>query len=112
MTSDILNEQINMNTTQTNLYNIFENVINSTTTNIPYNKPKIISKQRFDSFNRGFSSKICSICLELNNDSVMLPCYHCFHEECIGKWLMKKSVNCPMCKFDCKEDSSTNQIKE
>jgi len=52
--------------------------------------------------------KRCSICLENyknGDDSIILPCIHIFHSECIKKW-MKKNGTCPICKF--KIDSNNN----
>jgi len=69
-------------------------------------KKNTITSKRFSEFSRGYSNKECSICFEINNDSVKLPCGHCFHEDCISKWLLEKSIHCPMCKFDC----SVNKI--
>jgi len=42
----------------------------------------------------------CSICLECINNSdniYKLNCDHCFHRNCIKKWLNKKS-SCPLCR--------------
>jgi hypothetical protein len=64
-------------------------------------KPKTLSKETLNSFPKGYSDKPCSICMETNNESVKLPCGHCFHEGCISKWLLERSVYCPMCKYDC-----------
>ena len=44
--------------------------------------------------------KRCSICLENyknNDDSIILPCIHIFHAECIKKWMKNKNT-CPICK--------------
>ena len=52
--------------------------------------------------------KRCSICLENyknGDDSIILPCIHIFHSECIKKWMKKNGV-CPICKF--KIDSNNN----
>ena len=47
-------------------------------------------------------NKTCLICLEnyknLDN-TVILPCIHFYHIECIEKWL-KKHDFCPLCKFE------------
>lgn len=39
---------------------------------------------------------ICSICLEKNSDQRLI-CGHCFHGECIDKWLEEQST-CPNCR--------------
>ena len=43
----------------------------------------------------------CSICLSPLNESisVILPCNHKYHSECIIDWF-KKEVNCPLCRCD------------
>ena len=44
----------------------------------------------------------CSICLNefQKNDKVyFLPCIHCFHVDCLRKWV-KTQKNCPMCKYE------------
>ena len=44
--------------------------------------------------------KKCLICIENfknNDDSIILPCIHIFHSECIKKWMKKKNL-CPICK--------------
>jgi len=69
------------------------------------NKINVVTTKKFNEFSREHSDECCSICLETNNDSVKLPCGHHFHEDCIGKWLLEKSVNCPMCKFDCNKSA-------
>ena len=43
----------------------------------------------------------CSICLEeyANGQRLkILPCQHCFHENCVVPWLERRSVECPLCK--------------
>lgn len=62
---------------------------------------KLVTEEQFNLFMRGYSTKDCSICLEVNNDCVILPCEHTFHEKCIKKWLTEKSSCCPNCKYDC-----------
>ncbi|KAJ2724124.1 hypothetical protein GGI07_002159 [Coemansia sp. Benny D115] len=46
----------------------------------------------------------CSICLSdvVPGDQLvyLVPCYHGFHVDCAGPWLMKKSTLCPLCKTD------------
>lgn len=50
----------------------------------------------------------CTICLEKMQEyifkQIVLPCGHCFHPECISKWLQESSdqfgnVYCPVCKL-------------
>ena len=44
--------------------------------------------------------KKCLICLEnfkIGDDSIILPCIHIFHSECIKKWMKNKNA-CPICK--------------
>ena len=44
--------------------------------------------------------KKCLICLEnfkIGENSIILPCIHIFHSECIKKWMKSKNV-CPICK--------------
>ncbi|KAJ1963857.1 hypothetical protein IWQ62_003092 [Dispira parvispora] len=50
------------------------------------------------------SSPICIICLEPLSIGVtirQLPCGHVYHPPCIDVWLTQKSVQCPLCKYDC-----------
>ena len=46
----------------------------------------------------------CCICLDeiaLGEKTVLLPCGHMFHSDCIITWL-KKNNTCPMCRFEIK----------
>ena len=46
------------------------------------------------------NNKRCIICLYdfvINDVAIYLPCFHCFHKECISIWLEKKA-ECPLCK--------------
>lgn len=48
----------------------------------------------------------CIICIsniELNSDTLLLPCGHMFHEECIKTWLQKHNT-CPVCRFELPTD--------
>ena len=41
----------------------------------------------------------CAICLEdmvTGNDVYFLPCFHCFHKDCLKKWMDNKD-KCPKC---------------
>ena len=45
--------------------------------------------------------KKCLICLEIfkeGDNTIILPCIHIFHSDCIKKWLQKQKV-CPLCKY-------------
>lgn len=49
----------------------------------------------------------CSICLgkyKDNDDLRELSCTHCFHVECVDKWL-KINASCPLCKHEIGESS-------
>lgn len=46
-----------------------------------------------------YDQNCCSICLdgyEHNNRVRILGCGHCYHVQCVDKWLMKRNA-CPMC---------------
>ena len=50
----------------------------------------------------------CSICLtEINEgqNTVLLPCGHMFHDECVTKWL-KIHNTCPLCRFELPTDDA------
>lgn len=50
---------------------------------------------------------ICSICLgkyQDNDELRELSCTHCFHVECVDKWL-KINASCPLCKHEIGESS-------
>lgn len=49
-------------------------------------------------------NKKCIICLEVfekDNDVLILPCLHMFHEKCIKEWLLINNL-CPICKCEVK----------
>ena len=46
----------------------------------------------------------CCICIEeiaIGQKTILLPCGHMFHNDCIVTWL-KKNNTCPMCRFEIK----------
>jgi hypothetical protein len=50
----------------------------------------------------------CSICLmEVNEgqNTILLPCGHMFHEECVTKWLQIHNT-CPLCRFELPTDDA------
>jgi hypothetical protein len=42
-------------------------------------------------------AELCSICLENVSYGCRLNCQHCFHSNCIKRWLIKTNT-CPMCR--------------
>uniref|UniRef100_A0A5B7BT22 RING-type E3 ubiquitin transferase n=1 Tax=Davidia involucrata TaxID=16924 RepID=A0A5B7BT22_DAVIN len=52
----------------------------------------------------------CCICLAIFQDGdkvKMLPvCHHCYHSECVDKWLTAQS-NCPLCRASLLSDSDS-----
>jgi Ring finger domain len=49
------------------------------------------------------SGSECSICLdEIQQEDWIrsLPCNHCYHSDCIAKWLIERHSTCPLCKLD------------
>ena len=68
---------------------IDENTINK----FPISKIKDINKLTEE-------KKKCCICLEnfkINDETMILPCIHIFHSNCIKAW-MKRQLCCPICK--------------
>ncbi len=52
---------------------------------------------------------LCSICMEdyVDNSRVkQLACKHYFHTKCINDWLNEGSFNCPICRSDCKIETT------
>ena len=68
---------------------IDENTINK----FPISKIKDINKLTEE-------KKKCCICLEnfkINEETMILPCIHIFHSNCIKKWMKRQDI-CPICK--------------
>ena len=62
--------------------------------NFPISKIKDINKLDEE-------KKKCLICLEnfkIGENTIILPCIHIFHSNCIKKW-MEKNNKCPICKY-------------
>ena len=49
-------------------------------------------------YDKEIEDDVCPICYEENTEK-KLNCSHCFHEECIKKWLQSKNT-CPYCRVD------------
>ncbi len=76
-----------------------EDIINS----IPISKIKSIT-------NLSEEQKKCLICLEdykIGDDSIILPCIHIFHADCIKKWMQKQNI-CPACKTKINSNNNDN----
>ena len=55
--------------------------------------PIVIENEGID-----FKNQECMICLSnTESNSVLLPCGHCYHYDCIFKWF-EKDLSCPTCK--------------
>lgn len=50
------------------------------------------------------AGKVCAVCLDSfrRDDLITLlpPCKHIFHKECISKWLLERHRTCPLCNVD------------
>jgi len=60
------------------------------------------------------NEKTCNICLEdfVNGDDVRkLSCSHCFHKNCVDRWLLQVS-SCPICKRDINSDEHSHETNE
>eukprot|EP00440_Ansanella_granifera_P070992 gb/GFBE01077047.1/.p1 GENE.gb/GFBE01077047.1/~~gb/GFBE01077047.1/.p1 ORF type:complete len:295 (+),score=40.31 gb/GFBE01077047.1/:1-885(+) len=47
----------------------------------------------------------CCVCMDRFGPDMTIkrtPCHHCFHEECLGKWL-KVTTTCPICRNDLEQ---------
>ena len=54
----------------------------------------------------------CSICFNVLNKCIELPCKHCFHKDCIIPWF-KNNNTCPNCRVEFIETSNnTLTIKD
>ena len=68
---------------------IDENIINT----FPTSRIKDINKLTEE-------KRKCCICLEnfkINDETMILPCIHIFHSNCIKKWMKRQNI-CPICK--------------
>ena len=55
----------------------------------------------------------CAICMEyfsMAEEVEMLPCKHCFHEQCITDW-SKLNATCPICRMSINGDSTTSPLE-
>jgi hypothetical protein len=62
---------------------------------------------RFEARERKDGQQECVICqCDLENDIRLLPCLHCFHHECILRWLANKK-RCPLCQTSVSNNDLT-----
>ena len=79
---------------------IFEPDKISSSKKLTRNDVKMLLKMKI-----GYSKSECSICFERYRKRQVinvLPCGHKFHHNCVKIWF-RKSVRCPLCRFDIKE---------
>lgn len=87
------------------LFDIFDTFITNTLEYPDFEDVKIVlTSEEFNKIVKKYkveSKKDCSICMEeLEEDSSILPCKHCYHTKCIKQWLCKENVKCPVCRND------------
>lgn len=95
--SNIFNNQNNT----TNISNLFQNFLNN---NINTDKYPIYTYNNLIINIKEKNSDNCIICQDffnINTNVKILDCEHCFHPECIDKWLKKFSNLCPICRNKC-----------
>ena len=46
-----------------------------------------------------FKKRMYDMFIKTEKNSVLLPCGHCYHYDCIFKWF-EKEMSCPTCKQD------------
>ena len=59
-------------------------------------------------------SERCVICLDdydYNHNVGELECEHKFHQECIEKWLMEKTI-CPLCKYNVLSSNDSSSLDD
>ena len=58
-----------------------------------------LTEDQFSLVGNSMIGGVCSICLDdISSDGLKLSCGHIYHKECIKKWLMKSSLDCPYCR--------------
>ena len=104
--SDYLLLVHSMNDTTNNIINF---VLNNIIPNITQSASnEVINGLKFE---ENPNENKCQICLtEWNKDAYKMPsCKHCFHKDCITKWLEKNNT-CPLCRNPEKTECSKRPI--
>jgi hypothetical protein len=97
------------------IMNIIDNLENDLNLNFEFEDFEDVKVTLTDvQFNNNINTTInildddtCNICLDILNNKedngipVSLKCNHRFHNNCIKEWLTKKSLKCPMCRYEC-----------
>jgi hypothetical protein len=65
-------------------------------------KPDTLSQLQFEKLESFNDIYVCPICMEEQQDNIILTCKHVFCKPCIEKWLLKKSNTCPTCRIQVK----------
>lgn len=52
---------------------------------------------------------ICMITIEANDESMVTPCHHAFHKECLSRW-MEEQMICPICRAPLPYNSADNSL--
>jgi len=74
----------------------------SQTTQLKKNSSHDCCDHHSNSFLNQTKENCCPVCLDDEPDTILLPCSHSFHGECILKWV-SKNFTCPMCRGEIKQ---------
>ena len=66
-------------------------------------KPEIMAETESTTDERELLPETCPVCLndfEFSDgeEIISTPCFHVFHEECIGQWFQRGGRHCPLCR--------------
>lgn len=57
--------------------------------------------------------EFCCVCLSILNDdeepgkeTILLPCKHRFHIDCVERWFSASKKTCPVCRFSMEEEET------
>jgi len=91
------------------LSNFFDNLVNSLNTQLINQESVIVclTDEEFNNLNKDswssekYKYNDCTVCgdnFKDEQDIIILPCEHIYHNECIEPWLCKNSNKCPVCR--------------